>query len=71
VWFKTISQIVSLLQLGLVITVCAAAPRWTYGSHPPNQGMKLSYCGGRLKGKGSILMAAVAPHATARALDND
>jgi len=28
---------------------------------PPNQRMKLSWRGGRLKGKGSILIAAAAP----------
>ena len=30
-------------------------------TRPPNQRMKLSWRGGRLKGKGSVLMAAAAP----------
>jgi len=35
---------------------------WTSNPKPlPNMRMKLSWRGGRLKGKGSILMAAAAP----------
>ena len=35
--------------------------RESWGRLRPNQRMKLSWCGGRLKGKGSILIAAASP----------
>jgi hypothetical protein len=34
---------------------------WPLVGGPPNKRMKLSWRGGRLKGKGSALMAAAAP----------
>jgi hypothetical protein len=38
-----------------------AASRMRNDAGPPNQRMKLSWRGGRLKGNGSVLMAAAAP----------